>query len=75
MISCCQIYTPITLFFMKTLYFPIVFTLSTIIFISCSIGGGVSDNFTETRVANPIIQSGSTKPYEIGTVDTAFKLI
>ncbi len=60
---------------MKTLYFPVVLILSTIIFTSCSIGGGVSDNFTETRVVNPVIQSGSTSPYVIGAVDTAFKLI
>lgn len=42
---------------------------------SCSIGGWVSDSFTDKNTANTIIQSGSIDPYEIWTVDTAFKLI
>jgi catabolite regulation protein CreA len=31
--------------------------------------------FTDKNISGTIIQSGSIEPYEIGTVDTAFKLI
>ena len=42
---------------------------------SCSIGGNISDTVTDQRSTNLQIGSGATKPYEIGSVDTAFKFL
>jgi catabolite regulation protein CreA len=53
-----------------------ILLLSTLLILSsCSIGGGVSDSVTEVRPASAVGSSGSTDPYQIGTVDTAFQLL
>lgn len=42
---------------------------------SCTIGGGISDTFTDSKITNTKSQTWNISPYEIGTVDTAFNLI
>ncbi len=60
---------------MKTMQY---ITIASLILIasSCSIGWGVSDIATETtNTSEKKVQSGSVDPYEIGSVDTAFKIL
>ena len=49
--------------------------ISLLLLSSCSIGGTLSDSATDQRSTPIQISSGATKPYEIGSVDTAFKLL
>ncbi len=49
--------------------------ISLLLLSSCSIGGTLSDSATDQRSTSVQISSGATKPYEIGSVDTAFKLL
>jgi hypothetical protein len=49
--------------------------ISLITLTSCSIGGGVADVSTEQRSTPQVAASGTSDPYAIGSVDTAFRLI
>lgn len=51
-----------------------ILLLSVLFLSSCSLSGDIADNVTQVRPATSQ-GTGMTEPYEIGTVDTAFKLI